>query len=310
MERVDELMPIVIAGPTASGKSALALALAEALDGTVINADSMQVYAELRVITARPTFADEARAPHRLYGALSVRERCSAGVWRQLARDAIAQAQAAGRRPILVGGTGLYIRALLQGIAEIPPIPPEIRAQSQALHAELGGAAFRARLGELDPVSAARIRANDAQRLTRAYEIVLATKRPMGDFLARDPAAGMAARVLLLDPLPVDLFAAIAMRCMAMFSNGAMEEVARLTAMELDPSLPAMKAVGVPVFARHLKGEMDQAETLELFVRDTRRYARRQRTWFRHQLHSDIRIPAQFSESLMPEIMRFIRELR
>jgi tRNA dimethylallyltransferase len=277
---MDEL-PIVIAGPTASGKSTLALALAEALDGTVINADSMQVYAELRVITARPSAADEARAPHRLYGTLSARERCSAGVWRRLALAAIAEASAAGRRPILVGGTGLYIRALLHGIAEIPPVPPEIRARSQALHAELGGDAFRTRLGELDPASAARIRVNDAQRLTRAYEIVLATGRPMGEFLARDPAAGMAARVILLDPPLDELIVSITTRCMAMLGSGAIDEVAALMAMELDPSLPAMKAVGVPLLVRHLRGEVDTAEILTFFVRETRQYARRQRTWFR-----------------------------
>ena len=309
MERVDDL-PIVIAGPTASGKSALALALAEALGGTVINADSMQVYAELRVITARPSPAEEARVPHRLYGVLPASERCSAGIWRQRARAAIADARGAGSRPILVGGTGHYLRALLQGIAEIPPIPPEIRAQSQALHAALGGDAFRARLGELDPDSAARLSARDTQRLTRAYEIVLATGRPMGAFLARDPAEGMAARVILLDPSLEVLERAIAMRCTAMLADGAIAEVATLTAMALDPSLPAMKAVGVPLLMRHLRGEIDTAQTLTLFIRQTRQYARRQRTWFKTQLEADLQLTAQYSESLLPEIMQFIRELR
>jgi tRNA dimethylallyltransferase len=307
--RMDDL-PIVIAGPTASGKSALALALAEALHGTVINADSMQIYAELRVITARPSAEDEARAPHRLYGALPVSARCSAGVWRQLARAAIAEARAAGRRPILVGGTGLYIRALLQGIAEIPAIPPDIRDRSQSLHAALGGEAFRARLGELEPARAARIRANDAQRLTRAYEIVLATGRPMGEFLARDPAEGMAARVILLDPSLTDLVPVITRRCEVMFGAGAIEEVEALLAMELDPSLPAMKAVGVPLLASYLRGEIDATETLTLFVRETRQYARRQRTWFRTQLKADLRVGAQFLESLPLQIIQFIRELR
>lgn len=310
MDADPQLLPIVVAGPTASGKSALGLALAEALDGIVINADSMQVYAELRVLTARPGADEEGRVPHRLYGTMPVRERCSAGAWRMLARAEIAAAQAAGRRPILVGGTGMYIQALLRGIAEIPPIPEATRLEARTLLAELGGEAFRARLGELDPQSAARIRPTDSQRLTRAYEIVLATGRPMAEFLARDPADGLAARVILLDPSLEALDPRIAVRCAAMMEGGALQEVAALLAQDLDPTLPALKAVGVATLARHLKGEIERSEAAELFARETRQYARRQRTWFRHQLHADLRWPAQYSESLHPEILQFIRELR
>ena len=311
--RVDvdpRLTPIVIAGPTASGKTALGLALAETLGGVVINADSMQVYAELRVLTARPSAAEERLAPHRLYGTVPVHERCSAGAWRVLARAEIAAARAAGRRPILVGGTGMYIQALLHGIAEIPPVPEEARAEARALLARLGGEAFRTRLAERDPQSAARIHPADGQRLTRAYEIVLATGRPMAEFLARAPAEGLAARVVLLDPSLEALEPRIAERCAVMLAQGALQEVSALVARDLDPTLPAMKAVGVATLARHLKGEIDRSDATMLFVRETRQYARRQRTWFRHQLEHPLQLRAQYSESLMPEIRTFIKEIR
>jgi tRNA dimethylallyltransferase len=310
MDPDPHLMPIVVAGPTASGKSALGIALAEALGGVVINADSMQVYAELRILTARPGAAEEARVPHRLYGTMSVSERGSAGAWRSLARAEIAAAQAAGRRPILVGGTGMYIQALLRGIAEIPPVPEAARAEARALLAQLGGEAFRARLGERDPQSAARIPPGDGQRLTRAYEIVLATGRPMAEFLARAPRDGVAARTVLLDPPLETLEKLIVGRCAEMLAAGALEEVAALMARDLDPTLPAMKAVGVATLARHLKAEIDRAEALSLFARETRQYARRQRTWFRHQLDNAFTRVAQFSESLLPQILQFIREER
>jgi tRNA dimethylallyltransferase len=310
MDPDPHLTPIVVAGPTASGKSALGIALAEALGGVVINADSMQVYAELRILTARPGAAEEARVPHRLYGTMSVSERGSAGAWRVLARAEIADAQASGRRPILVGGTGMYIQALLRGIAEIPPVPEAARAEARALLAQLGGEAFRARLGERDPQSAARIPPGDGQRLTRAYEIVLATGRPMAEFLARAPTDAVAARTVLLDPPLEVLEKLIVRRCADMLAAGALEEVAALLARELDPTLPAMKAVGVATLARHLKAEIDRPEALDLFARETRQYARRQRTWFRHQIDHAFSRAAQFSESLVPEILQFIREER
>lgn len=308
---ITSLEPIVVAGPTASGKSALALALARHFGGVVINADSMQVYEELRVLTARPTVAEEAAAPHRLYGVLSVRERCSAGRWRALARAAIDEAQRRGQRPILVGGTGLYLRALLEGIAEIPPVSPAVRAAAEELHAALGGAAFRARLAERDPETAARLADGDRQRLVRAYEVVEATGRPLSAFRASQTRdAGIAATVIMVAPPRAALAEAIDRRCVAMLDQGARDEVARLGAMALDPSLPAMKAVGVPALLRHCAGEIDAAEALRLFQIATRQYAKRQETWFRHQLSPDLRLDAQFSESLLPKIFRFVSELR
>ncbi len=308
---VDDLMPIVVAGPTASGKSALAVALAVALDGVVINADSMQVYRELRVLTARPTPADEDAAPHRLYGVLPVTERCSAGRWRVLALAEIAAAQAARRRPILVGGTGLYLRALLDGIAPIPEIPAAVRQEVRALHDRLGGEGFHAALAARDPHLAARLAPGDTQRVLRAYEVIEATGTPLSTHQSMPPTEpGIEAITVVMSPPRATLFSAVDRRCVAMFEAGALDEVDALMRLDLDPTLPAAKAVGVPVLTRHLTGELSRAEALRLFQQSTRQYAKRQGTWFRHQLAAAMRIDAQFSESLMPEIFRFIREVR
>jgi tRNA dimethylallyltransferase len=303
---------IVVAGPTASGKSALALALARALDGVVINADSMQVYRELRVLTARPSEADEAAAPHRLYGMMSVRERCSAGHWRRLALAEIAAAEAAGRGAILVGGTGLYLKTLLEGIAPVPAIPETLRAEVCALHAALGPQAFHARLAELDPEAARRLSPADRQRTTRAYEVVAATGRTLASFHAAHRAEPeLAATVILLMPPGEILAARIAARCAAMLRDGAVAEARALVVMALDPALPALKAVGVrELTATPPTDECGDAAALDALVLATRRYAKRQRTWFRHQLGADLTMNAQFSESLMPEIIRFIRDRR
>ena len=173
---------LIIAGPTGSGKSALAGDAAQAFDGAVINADSMQVYRELRVLTARPTPEDEARVPHRLFGVLSAAERCSAGRWLGLARAEIKDAWSAGRLPIVVGGTGLYLKALHQGFADIPPVPIDVRAEAEALHAELGGERFRHELARFDPEGASRIAASDRQRLLRAFEVARGTGRPLREW--------------------------------------------------------------------------------------------------------------------------------
>ncbi len=303
-------MPIVVAGPTASGKSALAMALARDLDGVVINADSMQVYRELRILTARPTDADEATISHRLYGVLSAAEPCSAGRWRKLALDEIAAARAAGRRAILVGGTGLYLKALLDGIAPIPAIPDAVRRQVRALHGELGGAGFHAALAMRDPAGAARLAPGDTQRMIRAYEVIEATGHSLSVHQASPVEPGIDALSIVLSPPRGTLVMAVDQRCAAMLDGGALDEVAALLRLGLDPALPAVKAVGVPVLARHLAGEIGRDEALRLFQQATRQYAKRQVTWFRHQLAAAITIGAQFSESLLPEILRFIRERR
>jgi len=301
---------ILIGGPTASGKSALALAIAEEFAGTVINADSMQIYRDLAILTARPGPADEARAPHRLYGLLDAADPCSAARWRDLAEGEIAAAEARGSLAVVVGGTGLYLRALVDGLADIPPVPAATRAEARRLHQRLGGAGFRACLAARDPAGAARLAAGDTQRLLRAYEVIVATGRPLGDW-QQDQVAGPrrtnVATLVLMPPRP-SLYAACEGRFAAMVAAGALEEVRALLARRLDPALPAMKAVGVPELARHLAGAIPLDEAIRFGQQATRRYAKRQVTWFRHQMPEAKVIVAQFSESLLEEIFSFIRQ--
>src|SRR6266568_6743651 len=248
---------ILIAGPTASGKSALALELAAALGGTIINADALQIYRDLRILSARPDDAALARVPHRLYGYLDAAERGSAGRWRELALAEIADTHTTGRLPIVVGGTGLYLRALQHGLAAIPPIPAAIREEAAALHRALGGAAFRERLAARDPVAAARLSPGDRQRLVRAWEVVYATGRPIGEWQAA-PAAASPYRFasILLAPPREALYAACDARFLGMIAAGALDEAAALGVRGLDPELPVMKAVGVPELLRHLRGDI------------------------------------------------------
>lgn len=298
---------IVIAGPTASGKSALALELAVALGGTIINADSQQTYRDLRILSARPDAAALARAPHRLYGHLDAAERGSVGGWRALALDEIAAAHRAGRLPIVVGGTGLYLRALQHGLASIPPIPAAIRAEAAALYRHLGGAAFRDRLSALDPLAAASLPAGDRQRLMRAFEVVRATGVPLAGWQARGAAAApYRFFTLLLMPPRQALYAACEARFRAMIGEGALDEAAALAARGLDPELPAMKGVGIPELLRHLHGGISLDEAIAQAIRATRRYAKRQETWFRHQMVPDVLFDEQYSESLLRCSRHFI----
>jgi tRNA dimethylallyltransferase len=299
---------IVVAGPTASGKSALALAIAEAFGGTVINADSMQVYRELPVLTAQPSAADRVLAPHVLYGVLPAAERCTAGRWRELALSEIAAARAKGRLPVVTGGTGLYLKALTEGLAPIPDVPPQVRADVAALHERLGAAGFHAALAERDPVMAARLAPGDTQRVRRAYEVVAATGRSLASYQADTAAEDSTFVKLLLMPPRELLNAACDARCHAMIASGVLEEVRALLAQDLPPDLPAMKALGVRDLARHVRGELGLDEAVALFQRGTRQYAKRQYTWFRHQLPDAQVWDAQFSESLKVEIFSFIRK--
>ncbi len=298
---------ILIAGPTASGKSALALELAATLGGTIINADALQIYRDLGVLSARPDAAALARVPHRLYGYLDAAERGSAGRWRELALTEIADVHTAGRLPIVVGGTGLYLRALQQGLAAIPPIPAAIREEAAALHRALGGAAFRERLAALDPAAAARLPPGDRQRLMRAWEVVSATGRPIGEWQA-GPAAALPYRFasILLAPPREALYAACDARFLGMIAAGALDEAAALAARGLDPELPAMKGVGVPELLRHLRGDIALDEAVAAAQLATRRYAKRQMTWFRHQMVPDLVLNAQLSESLLRCSRHFI----
>ena len=301
---------IIVAGPTASGKSALALAIASAFGGTIINADSMQVYRDLRVLSARPDDAALAMAPHRLDGILDGAELCSAARWATLAHGEIAAAQAAGRLPIVVGGTGLYLRTLLHGIAAVPEIPEEIREAARARHRAIGGEAFRAELAALDPAAAARLPAGDGQRLVRAYEVVTATGRTLGDW-QRAGAEGVPrydSRQFVLLPPRDALYAACDGRLEAMIAAGALDEVRALMARDLPPEMPILKALGVPELARHLAGEVDLAAAIAAAQQATRNYAKRQFTWFRHQLTDAEILDTQLSHSLHASVCQKIRD--
>jgi tRNA dimethylallyltransferase len=284
---VNESAVILIAGPTASGKSALALALAEQRGGTIINADSMQVYRDLRIITARPTPAEEIRAPHQLYGHVDAAENFSVGRWCREAAAALAAAESEGRAAILVGGTGLYFSALTRGLAAVPPIPASIRAEVRARLARDGAPALHAELSRRDPAAAARLMPADGTRITRALEVVLATGRPLKEWQEDDAPpildASRAAKVFLM-PERETLLRRIDARFDGMIAAGALEEVRALAARDLAPELPAMKAHGVPWLIRHLKGQMTLTAAAEEAKRDTRQYTKRQATWFRNQL--------------------------
>lgn len=302
---------LIVAGPTASGKSGLALAVAEEFDGVIINADSMQIYRELRVLTARPSAEDEARAPHRLYGVLSAREVGSAALWRTMALAEIAAAHAAGKLAIVCGGTGLYLKALTQGLSPMPEPPADLREAWRARLAAEGAAALHRELAVLDPEMAARLKPGDSQRILRALEVFEATGRSLAEWQripAGGPPAGLRFATILLAPPRDILYAACDRRLAAMLESGALDEVRQLTALGLDPALPAMKAVGIAEFAAHLAGNRDLATALAAARQATRHYAKRQTTWFRHQLIADFTISAQFSETLNDEIFAFIRQ--
>lgn len=310
METPDRRPIIVIAGPTASGKSKAALDVAEAFDGAIINADSMQVYRELRVLTERPGLDDICRVPHFLYGVLPAAEVCSAGRWLEMATAAIAEVRAMGRLPVVVGGTGLYLRALMEGLSPIPEVPEAARTEARRLHGELGPEAFRERLAAVDPEAAGRLPAGDTQRLIRAYEVAIGTGRTQADWQAEEPAGpavpGWFASIVLVPPRDA-LYAAVDVRFQRMMERGALEEVKALLALGLAPELPAMKAVGVRELAAVLKGEVELPRAVEEARRATRHYAKRQFTWLRHQLVGSMVISAQYSECNQPEMFSFIR---
>jgi tRNA dimethylallyltransferase len=278
---------VLIAGPTASGKSAFALALAQKTGGVIINADSMQVYRDLKVITARPTPEQEAIVPHRLYGDVDAAVNFSAGAWVAEAATVLAEVRAQRRLPIFVGGSGLYFKALTRGLSAVPPVPPDVREGVRTRLERDGVEALHAELAQRDTAAAERLKPRDRARIARALEVVEATGRSLSDW-HRDglppllPAGTFTA--LFLEPEREQLYARIDARFEAMLKAGALEEVARLAVRKLDPLLPAMKAHGVPALIAHLKGELTLEEAAAIGRADTRHYAKRQFTWFRHQL--------------------------
>jgi tRNA dimethylallyltransferase len=312
-ERGTRRRALIVAGPTCSGKSALAMELARRLGGTVINADSMQVYRELPIVTARPTPADEAAVPHRLYGVRPAAEPGSVAWWRS---EALA-AMEASAFPILCGGTGLYLRSLISGLADIPDPGEAARAEARALLAGEGAAALHARLHAVDAATAATLRLTDGQRIARAWEVWRGTGRGLAGWqqAATTPAEWDFAAILL-DPPRADLRAAIAARFDAMLHQGALAEVQALLDQQLDPAVPAMQAHGVPELAAYLRGETLLAAAVQRAVMASGQYTKRQATWFRHQPLADPSLTwkinaryinsEQFSESCMAGMQQFL----
>lgn len=313
---------LAVAGPTAGGKSALALRLGQAFDGIVINADSMQVYRDLPILTAQPAGADMARAPHRLYGFLALDDVCSAERWAGLARHEIDAAHEAGKLPILCGGTGLYLRALMEGFSPMPDIPPPVRRQARDLLQAIGSAALRERLAAGDPASAARLHANDRQRIVRAWEVLQATGTPLSEWQKLPPVAPAGLRFLTFVSLPERsaLYRACDLRFLAMLEHGALEEVRRalasypgLYAPDREPPEGGAKALGFWGLARHAyEGSKVSQDTIAAAQQQTRNYAKRQGTWFRNQMPKENfitpeTVDMQFSESSYAGISQKIR---
>jgi tRNA dimethylallyltransferase len=294
---------ILIHGPTASGKTRLAIALAKRLGGEIVNADAMQVYRDLDVLTARPDAQEQAEAPHHLFGHVDAATRYSAGAWAKEAGSLIASLRAADRVPIVVGGTGLYLMALTDGLSEIPPIPEEARAEARTRVAKDPGAAF-AELAAKDPAAKERIEPHDRQRIARALEVLIATGRPISSFhgeqapvLAKGQWLGVA-----LTPPRERLYERINARVDRMMKTGALDEARALWARKLDRELPAMRAHGMPGFCDYFEG-------LASLKRDTRRYAKRQMTWIAHQFTLWPRVPSEDLDTRARVIMAMHRDV-
>ncbi|MDP3524248.1 MAG: tRNA (adenosine(37)-N6)-dimethylallyltransferase MiaA [Hoeflea sp.] len=285
--RRQDISAVLIAGPTASGKSALALELAHDLGGEIVNADSMQVYGVLDVLTARPGEGDLSAVPHHLYGHVPPQNAYSTGIWLDQATRAIADIRARGRLPVVVGGTGLYFRALTGGLSDMPEIPDAIRTELRARLEEEGIAPLYAELARLDPEMGLRLRPADRQRILRALEVVRATGRSISEYQGRggvqivDPST---ARCLVLDPDRRALHARINARFARMMREGAIDEVRHLMSLTVPPQHPAMKAIGVSQISGYLAGRHTLEEAIDLASAATRQYAKRQMTWFRNQL--------------------------
>lgn len=279
---------ILIAGPTASGKSAVAMDVAERLNGVVINADAMQVYAELDVLTSRPSRADEARVPHRLFGCAPAKDAWSAGRWLDAAGGEISAAWQADRVPVIAGGTGLYFKVLEEGLSPIPAVPGTIRDHWRGRLEREGAGVLHGELAQTAPDDAARIEPADGQRVVRALEVLDATGTSLSDHFATARQASVLAnadvrRVALMPPRE-ELYGSCDARFEAMLDSGAMDEVERLVAQDLAPDLPAMKAIGVAALAAHLAGKVQLDDAIAQAQKQTRNYAKRQMTWIRNQM--------------------------
>ena len=295
---------ILLAGPTASGKSALALDFAEQLDGVIINADSMQVYTDLRILTARPSVEDEACLPHKLYGTVDGAERYSVGRWLADLHLAVEQTRAQKKWPIIVGGTGFYLNAAEHGISAIPDIPQEARSEAMSYHQQYGGQRALDKLQELDPAIADRLEAGDSQRLVRALEVVLHTGKPLSYWQSRPREGGLTGRAIKIAHIPERelVYERIDKRFSAMIEGGGLAEVEQLMQRHLSPDLPVMKALGVTALAAFLNGDIDKQTAVYLASRDTRHYAKRQMTWLRNNFISNYENNKTYSKQLYQKI--------
>lgn len=302
---------IVVGGPTASGKSALALALAERFGGEIVNADSMQIYEDLPIVTARPGADDESRAPHHLYGLLGMEDRCSAGQWRDRALGVVQNIQNRGAVPVVVGGTGLYLKALMTGLHTMPTVPKDVRARLNRRLDEEGAQVLHAELSVSDPATAAGLNPADGQRIVRALEIFEHTGRGLRSWQAgkaEDAPADLRFFNIVLLPPREQLYEAANDRFDRMLEKGAVDEVATLLARSPAEDFPLLKAVGVPPIRRFLDAEIDRERLRELGKRDTRRYAKRQMTWFRRQFIPQMTIETKYSEINLDKIFSEIRK--
>lgn len=274
-------------GATASGKSSFALSLAQKNESVIINADSQQIYSDLRILTARPSPAEEAMVPHKLYGVLAASENCSAGWWQTHAKMEIDWARSQGIQPIIVGGTGLYIKALTSGIAEMPDVPEAIRAQATSDYDEMGKESFSDRLRAIDPAFFERLKVYDKQRLVRAYEVWLGSGKSLSWWQAQElnpPYPAEEIEIIKIELPREEIYKRCNERFLKMIDEGALDEVKQLMAQNLPENLPIMKTIGVRELAAYLRGETSLEQAIEKCQIATRNYAKRQMTWFRHQI--------------------------
>ena len=283
---------VIICGPTGAGKSSLALNLAEKFKGVIINADSVQIYREIKILSGRPTSDDYRKAPHRLYGIMSIFKPCTLGIWRKMALETIKECELSGRLPIICGGTGLYIKFLLNELSAIPEISPSIKLEAREKLKELGNENFRELLSKNDPASASRIKSGDTNRLLRAWEVFTATTKPLSYWHKKSRKAGSQHKFfkVCLMPERKALYSICDQRFLEFVEQGAVEEARAFDFITASPELPASKTLGLLELIKYTKGELELSDAVEQAQRATRRYAKRQLTWFRHQLDEDFLI--------------------
>ena len=308
-DQIETSLPyIMIAGPTASGKSKLAIDLAQRFDGAVINADSMQIYADLMILTARPQPHEMQGIPHHLFAIRDAAHRASVAEWLSLAATAIAEVRSAGKLPIIVGGTGMYLQAGLHGIAPVPDVPADVHEHCSDLYRKLGGVKFRDLLTGYDAEIAARLADGDSQRLIRAMGVAMATDHSLSWWQQQPHKGALSGRVVTIVVMPcrATLYHRVNHRFDHMLRHGALDEVAGLMARQLDPGLPIMKALGVAPIAAFFMGNITKTDAAFIAKRDSRRYAKRQMTWFRNNFNAQITVAKKYSESLFEKIFPLI----